>query len=405
MVTESMGEVASVTSGFWVGTGSRDEPIELAGASHFLEHLLFKGTATRTARSIAESIDGVGGDMNAFTTKEYTAFYVRALAESMELALDVLCDIMWSPALRPHEVDSERQVILEEILMHADEPADVAHERLMQVLFAGHGLGREVLGEQASVEAMTTDDIRGFFDVHYRPENMVFAAAGRLDHDQVVKALEARFAGPVGGRPPGRSAPRPVAPTTVVDHRPSEQVHMVLGSPAPGRHDPGRYALAVVNHVLGGGLSSRLFQEVREKRGLAYSVYSEWESHDDAGAMVVYAGTSPENTRQVLDLVNIEMDRLASSGITDRELEVARGNLRAEMLLSLEDSGARMSRIGRSQLLHREVIAADELCRRIERVSKPEVDAMAAQVLGAERTLSVVGPVTQSDLVPVTGTS
>ncbi|MGH9301517.1 MAG: M16 family metallopeptidase, partial [Acidimicrobiales bacterium] len=164
-------------------------------------------------------------------------------------------------------------------------------------------------------------------------------------------------------------------------------------------------ALAVVNHVLGGGLSSRLFQEVREKRGLAYSVYSEWESHDDAGAMVVYAGTSPENTRQVLDLVNIEMDRLASSGITDRELEVARGNLRAEMLLSLEDSGARMSRIGRSQLLHREVIAADELCRRIERVSKPEVDAMAAQVLGAERTLSVVGPVTQSDLVPVTGTS
>lgn len=399
VVTEAMKDVASVTCGYWVGTGSRDEPLELAGASHFLEHLLFKGTPTRSAREIAEAIDAVGGDMNAFTTKEYTAFYVRLLAESLDLGLDILCDIMWSPALRPEEVDSERSVILEEILMHADEPADVAHEQLMVALFPDHPLGREVLGEQASVEAMSPADIRGFFATHYRPENMVMAAAGQLDHDELAKKIEARFAGSLGGQAPGREAPTPARASVRVDERPSEQVHLVLGMAAPGRYDPRRFSLAVMNHVLGGGLSSRLFQEIRESRGLAYSVYSEWVAHSDAGALVVYVGTAPDRAAEVLSLVHGELDLMAAKGITERELEVAQGNLRAETLLALEDSGARMSRVGRSQLLFGEVLDVSEICSRIEAVTVADVAELASQLLGVDRTLSAVGPVSTSDLL------
>ncbi|HEX9970337.1 MAG TPA: pitrilysin family protein [Acidimicrobiales bacterium] len=392
VVTEAMPDVRSVSAGFWVGTGSRDEPPVLAGASHFLEHLLFKGTPTRPARRIAEDVDAVGGDMNAFTAKEHTAFYLRVLDESLELGLDILSDILWDPAFRPDEVESERQVILEEILMRADEPADFVHEVFAEALFPDHPLGREVLGDEARIEAMSPDDIRSFWAHHYRPGNIVFSAAGRLDHDALAAGVERRFAGERGGERPRRTPLGEGVEPVTVSTQSTEQAHLVLGVRALSQDDERRYALSVLDHVLGGGLSSRLFQAIREDRGLAYSVYSYRSSYEDTGALSAYAGTAVENAQQVLELMNDEFDRLAASGITARELEVAKGHLKGEMALSLEDSGARMHRIGRSQLIHGRVVPVDELVARIDAVTLDAVAEVAAEVLSGPRVLAVVGP-------------
>ena len=387
-----MPDVRSVTAGFWVGTGSRDEQGPLAGASHFLEHLLFKGTQQRSARQIAEDVDSVGGDMNAVTTKEYTAFYVRVLSDALPLGLDILCDIMWDPAFRPAEVDAERQVILEEILMHNDEPADLVHEVFAAALYPGHSLGRDVLGVEATIEAMSTGQIRKFFDLHYRPANMVLAAAGDLDHNAFVDAVEARFRGPTGGRRPSRIAPSESPHPLAIVNRQTEQAHVVLGAPTAGRHSDDRFALAILNHCLGGGLSSRLFQAIREERGLAYSVYSYRSSFEDAGNLAIYAGTAPTRSGEVLEVMVAEIDRLLAEGITDRELVVAKGHLRGETALALEDSAARMSRIGRSQLLHGSVLTVDELAARLDAVSAEEVSEVARRTFGRGRVLAVVGP-------------
>ncbi|MEO7836566.1 MAG: pitrilysin family protein [Acidimicrobiales bacterium] len=400
VVTERMAEVASVSAGFWVGTGSRDEEGALFGASHFLEHLLFKGTPTRSARQIAEDVDAVGGDMNAFTTKEYTAFYLRVLDRSFDLALDILSDILWSPAFRPEEVEAERQVILEEILMRADEPADFVHEVFTEALFPDHSVGREVLGDEDSIEAMAVDDIAGFHAHHYRPANMVFAAAGQLQHHAVVKGVETRFRGMAGGVAPVRLPPKQPPVTLAVDVRPTEQVHLVVGSRSLDSHDEDRYALSVLNHVLGGGLSSRLFQKIREERGLAYSVYSYRSGFADTGVLAVYAGTMPARMDEVLELVHAEFDSLQRGGVTDRELEVAKGHLTGELALSLEDSAARMNRIGRSQLVHGSVPTMADVVTKVAAVTLDDVARVAERVLANERIVAVVGPVEASEMRP-----
>jgi predicted Zn-dependent peptidase len=397
LVTEPMADVRSVTVGVWVGTGSRDEDDEHAGASHFLEHLLFKGTPTWGAAEIAEAIDEVGGDMNAFTTKEYTAFYIRALAEHLPLGLDVLGAIMTAPALRVDDINAERQVILDEILMHTDEPADFAAEQCTAALFPHHPLGREVLGTAESVAALDRDEIHRFFETHYRAENLVVAAAGDVDHAVLAADVERRFAGRAGGAVPKRVPPEAAPQPLVVDRRPTEQVHMVLGMRCPGRHAPERWALAVLNHVLGGGISSRLFQEIRERRGLAYSIWSERTQYDEVGSVTVTVGTAPEHAPEVLTLLRTELDRIGQEGITARELQVAHGHLRAETLLSLEDSGARMSRIGSSLLLHGRVMDVDEVLAKVEAVTVDDVAAVAADLAGTERALSVVGPFEPSE--------
>jgi predicted Zn-dependent peptidase len=392
LVTETMADVRSVAVAYWVGAGSRDEPEELAGASHFLEHLLFKGTENRSAAAIAESLDEVGGDCNAFTTKEYTTFYVRLLAEHLPLGLDILSEIMWEPALRPVDVDAERSVILDEILMHADEPADLAAEQWQAALFPDHPLGRDTLGTAGTVAALGAEEIRGFFAQHYRPGNMVFSVAGDCTHEAVAADLERRFSGQSGGATPPRAAPGPVTTQLRVVRRPTEQAHVVYGLRSVSRFDDRRWALAVLNHVLGGGLSSRLFQKVREERGLAYSVWSERSAYQDAGSLAIYAGTAPEHVDEVLRIITGELELLAEHGITDRELAVAKGNLRAEMLLSGEDSGARMSRIGAAVLLHGEVRTVDEVLARVEAVGPDDVLAQACELAAAPRTLSAVGP-------------
>jgi predicted Zn-dependent peptidase len=394
VVSEPMSDVGSVALGFWVGVGSRDEPPEAAGASHFLEHLLFKGTARRSAREIAEVIDAVGGEMNAFTAKDHTAFYVRVLVKDLEIALDVLSDIMWEPAFRPEEVEAERQVILEELLMRGDDPEDLVQELLAEALYPDHSLGREVLGSEETVRSMSADDLGRFHNERYRPGAMVLAAAGAIEHEAIVAAVEERFARsgrPSGGDRPIRTPPCSPAEPFVGHRRPTEQAHLALALPTVHRHHPDRFAIAQLAHILGGGVSSRLFQEIRERRGLAYSVYAYRMSYDDAGAVVIYAGTAPNKAGEVLDVLADELARLRS-GVSDRELEVARGGLVGSMALGLEDSGARMSRIGRSLLVHGQVLPVDEVVADYLAVTTDDVARVAGDLIDAPRTLAVVGP-------------
>jgi predicted Zn-dependent peptidase len=397
VVTEAMPDAHSVTIGFWVDAGSRDEtPVE-AGASHFLEHLLFKGTEERSAHSIAEDIEAVGGDMNAFTTKEYTAFYTRLIDEDLELGLDILSDIMWAPAFRPDEIDAERQVILEEINMHEDEPSDLVHELLHEALYPGHPLGREVLGERSTITAMTRDQIANYFRTRYKPPSIVVAAAGNLDHDSLVAGIERRCVTEPGTAPTReRPALAPVSPL-IVQHRSTEQAHIVVGMRSIDRHDDDRFALSVLNQILGGGMSSRLFQEIREKRGLVYSVFSYRAAYLESGVLAVYAGTAPGRAQEVLALIDEELDKLASGPITDRELAVAKGHIKGSLALSLEDSAGRMNRIGRGHLIHGEVLSYTEIVARTEAVTHDDLRRVADRVFGNERVLAVVGPFSEDD--------
>ena len=395
VVTEAMPELRSVAVGFWAGTGSRDESDPLAGASHFLEHLLFKGTADRSAQEIAEVVEAIGGEMNAFTTKEYTAYYVRLLDESTDLALDILSDVVWAPAFRPDEVDCERQVILEEIRMHEDTPDELVHSVFSEALFPAQPVGREVLGDRDAIVAMSRDDIAGFHQHHYRAGNLVVAAAGNVDHDRIVEGIAARFTGGIGDREPRPAAEiRPAGAVRVV-HRPTEQAHLVLGMPSLCRSDPDRWALSVLNQVVGGGMSSRLFQEVREKRGLAYSVYSYRSALEDTGTFAIYAGTSPERAPEVLSIIDAELDRLcADRCLAPAELARAKGHFKGQMALGLESSSARMERIGRSEVTSGEVQSVDDMVAAIDAVSPDDIARVIERVLVAgPLVLAAVGPV------------
>ena len=397
VVTEAMPDAHSVTIGFWVDAGSRDETPPEAGASHFLEHLLFKGTEERSAHSIAEDIEAVGGDMNAFTTKEYTAFYTRLIDEDLELGLDILSDIMWAPAFRPDEIEAERQVILEEINMHEDEPSDLVHELLHEALYPGHPLGKEVLGERSTITAMTRDQIANYFSTRYKPPSIVVAATGNLDHDSVVAGIERRCVARPGSAPARERPPlQPVRPL-IVQHRSTEQAHIVVGMRSLDRHDDDRFALSVLNQILGGGMSSRLFQEIREKRGLVYSVFSYRAAYLESGALAVYAGTAPGRAQDVLALIDDELDKLASGPITDRELAVAKGHIKGSLALSLEDSAGRMNRVGRSQLIHGEVLSFEETVARTEAVTHDDLRRVAERIFANERALAVVGPFSEDD--------
>ena len=393
IVTERMDDVRSVAVGYWVGVGSRDEPDDLAGASHFLEHLLFKGTPTRSASDIAEAMDEVGGDLNAFTTKEYTAFEVRLLAEDLDLGLDVLSDIFWSPSFRPDEVETEREVILDEILGALEEPADLVHDLLIEALFPNHPLGRSILGVEPTIEALTPDEIAGFHAAHYAPERVVVAAAGAVDHDAIVRGVAKRVQHAGGAPVPlDRAEPVHAAMRELRVARDTEQVHLTLGLPGLHRTSPDRYALELLVQALGGGLSSRLFQEVRERRGLAYNVYASRGAYADAGLVSLYAGTAPRNVAAVMDLLRAELADVALSGITERELAIAKGHVRASILLGLEDSGARMGRLARSQMVHGEVPPIDDVLQHFASVTLDDVGRVAGEVLDGEPTLVVIGP-------------
>ena len=398
VVTEQMPALRSAAVGFWVGTGSRDESEEVRGASHFLEHLLFKGTAQRSALEIANAVESVGGDMNAFTTQELTAFYVRVPDERLDLALEILSDIVWRPSIDARDVESERQVILEEIRMRDDTPDDVVHELFGSTLFPDHPLGREVLGTRASIEAMSRDAIAEYHRRHYRPANVVVAAAGNVRHEDVVERIADRLEA-AGDRPERMQSPGSPPRRLAVLARPTEQAHVVLGMRGLSRGDDDRYGLSVLNQALGGGMASRLFQEIRERRGLAYSVYSYRTSYVDTGAFAVYLGTAPGRVDEALGVVDAELERLVGEGgISADELEAAKGHLKGSIALSLESSASRMHRIGSNELTLGEVPTLDEVVARVDAVGPDDLARVIQRVLGrADRTLAVVGPFEESD--------
>ena len=393
VVTEAMPNLRSVAVGFWVGSGAVDEDERQFGASHFLEHLLFKGTAERTATDIAAAVESVGGDMNAFTTQEYTAFYVRVPDDHLELALDILADVVWHPAFRPDEVESERNVILEEIGMRDDAPDDVVHELANAALFPHHPLGRSVLGTRESIAAMPRDVIADYHAAHYRPRNVVVAAAGNLDHERVADHVAHLVPGTRGTRPDRMQFPFHPIERTTGDQRATEQAHLVLSLASIARDDPDRYALSVLSQILGGGMSSRLFQEVRERRGLAYSVYAYRAAYETTGSMSIYAGTAPERMAETLKVVRAELARLVADGLPDHELLAAKGHLKGATTLALETSSSRMHRLGRGLLTLGEIPSVDAIVAAVDAVTVADVRRVIDRVFATdEQVLSVVGP-------------
>jgi predicted Zn-dependent peptidase len=398
IVTEEMPGTRSVALGIWVDVGSRDERPGVAGSSHFLEHLLFKGTRTRTARDIAEAFDAVGGDLNAFTAKEYTCYYCRVRDEDLPMAVEFMSDMLQNSRLAGSDVEAERQVILEEISMRDDDPGDLIHDLFAETLWTGHPLGRPVLGTRETIGSITRDQIKRFYARLYRPEHFVVAAAGNLDHQELCSLVETAIetgprlsagtsrTGRTGGDVPAASG------STLVMNRATEQAHISLGTNAYSRRDSRRFAFGVVNSALGGGMSSRLFQEIREKRGMAYSVYSYHSMFAETGVFAVYAGTTPSKAHDVLAIVRREMEDIAGGGLTDEEMDRAKGHLKGGLVLSLEDTSGRMSRIGKSEISHGEILSVDEVLERTDAVTRDDAERAAREVFLRPMALTVIGP-------------
>ncbi|TKK81235.1 insulinase family protein [Herbidospora galbida] len=404
VVTETMPTVRSVAVGAWVGIGSRDEDPEHTGATHFLEHLLFKGTPTRDAMEISASIEGIGGEINAFTAKEYTCYYARVLDEDLPLAIDVLADVVTSSLITPDDVESERGVILEEIAMHDDDPSDVVHEAFSEQLYGDTPIGRPILGNEETINALTRDRIDEYYQRFYLPTHTVISVAGNVSHEHVVELVARAYerAGALGGDaapiPPrvggsGLPAHRGVK---VVD-RPTEQANLVLGTTGVSRTDDRRFALGVLNAALGGGMSSRLFQEIREKRGLAYSAYSYTSQYADTGQFGVYVGCLPSKIDDVLKICRDEIGRVVSEGFTEEEILRGKGQMRGGLVLGLEDTGSRMSRIGKSELVYDQLMSVDEVLQRIDAVTADDIAEVAGDVLTRPLTLAVIGPFAGKD--------
>ncbi len=412
VITEAVPAMRSASIGIWVSVGSRDESLRQAGASHFLEHLLFKGTERRSALDISAEIEAVGGETNAFTTKEYTCYYARVLDDDLPLAVDVLGDLVTSSVLEPADVETERGVILEEIAMTDDEPGDAVHDLFCEAVFGQHPLGRLVSGTVESVSAMTRRQVRDFYRRHYTAPSIVVAAAGNLDHAKVTRWVRRAFgqtAQPAEGAAT-KAAPHRSARTAAtrqrriaVDAKDTEQAHLILGCAGYPRSDERRFALGVLNNSLGGGMSSRLFQEIREKRGLAYSVYSFHTHFSDAGLFGVYAGCAPGKADEVLSLVADELATVARDGLSATEVARGKGMMKGSLVLGLEDTGSRMTRLGKGELLFGDLMTVDEMLTRIDAVTLDEVREVAADLLSRTMSLAVVGPFGDHDFGTVLG--
>ncbi|MFB8068859.1 M16 family metallopeptidase, partial [Streptomyces rubiginosohelvolus] len=400
IVTETLPSVRSATFGIWANVGSRDETPTLNGATHYLEHLLFKGTAKRTALDISSAIDAVGGEMNAFTAKEYTCYYARVLDTDLPLAIDVVCDMLTGSLIAPEDVDAERGVILEEIAMTEDDPGDCVHDLFAHTMLGDTPLGRPVLGTVDTINALNRGQIARFYKKHYDPTHLVVAAAGNVDHATVVRQVRRAFekVGALSRTDAVPMAPREGSRTlraagkVELLNRKTEQAHVVLGMPGLARTDDRRWALGVLNTALGGGMSSRLFQEVREKRGLAYSVYSYTSGFADCGLFGVYAGCRPNQVHDVLKICRDELDRVATHGLDDDEITRAIGQLSGSTVLGLEDTGALMNRIGKSELCWGEQMSVDDMLARIAEVTPDDVRDVAGELLTQRPSLSVIGP-------------
>ena len=405
VVTEHVPSVHSASVGVWVGVGSRDEGPSVAGAAHFLEHLLFKATPTRTAVEIAQAVDAVGGELNAFTAREHTCYYAHVLDSDLELAIDLVADVVLRGRCAADDVEVERDVVLEEIAMRDDDPEDTIGDVFLGALFGAHPVGRPVIGSVDSISEMTRAQLHSFHTRRYTPERMVVAVAGNVEHDEVVALVREYFGSRlVRGRSP--VAPRTGAgrvagqPSLKMLARDGEQMHLSIGVRTPGRHWNHRWALSVLNSALGGGLSSRLFQQIRETRGLAYSVYSAVDTFSDTGALSVYAACLPERFDEVVGVTAEVLATVARDGITEAECRIAKGSLRGGLVLGLEDSNSRMNRIGRSELSYGEHRTIEYTLSKIDEVTLDEVNAVAHKLLTRPFGAAVLGPARSKRSLP-----
>ncbi|HUW65618.1 MAG TPA: pitrilysin family protein [Spirochaetia bacterium] len=392
ILAEEIKHVRSVALGVWVDVGSRYEGDDERGISHFIEHMMFKGTGSRTAKDIAEALDAVGGQLNAFTTKEYTCYFARVLDEHFDLALDLLGDMLFDSRLDQADVDRERNVILEEIKMYEDTPDELVHDLFAASLWQGHHLGQPIIGSVDTVQNLSRENLADFYRLHYRSGAMVVSVAGNIDHQIVMEKIKARFGGEkrVQERRMGPPAPKNGIICRAKD---TEQVHLCVGVPGYSLSDQRIYIAQVINTILGGGISSRLFQEIREKRGLVYSVYSYHSSYHDAGVFGIYAGLGKDNVRQALELVMQEIGEIQKGGVTPEELVRAKDQLKGNLYLSLENVNTRMSRLGKSQLYLGTVIPPAELVERVAAVTREDIARVAGELFRPELfALASIGP-------------
>jgi predicted Zn-dependent peptidase len=394
VLSETLPDRASISVGAWVRHGARDEPDERSGISHFIEHMLFKGTERRDARALALSLESLGGHLDAFTAREQTCYYARALAEHLPETVDVLADLVTRPRFAPEDIEREKDVVREEISACEDDPEDKANEILARLVWGEHPLGRPILGNAHSVGAFDSDTLRAYFRRRYRAQDLLVAASGDLEHERLVDLAQRHFTPPEGPGLDGHGGPPPFAPTVEHEVRAElQQLHLSLGTRGVAWEDPRRYALAVLNMLLGSGMSSRLFQKVREEAGLAYSIYSAVDSHRDAGVLSVHLGVSPDRARDALRLVRGELETLSADGPQEDEVAAARMQLRGGILLAQESVSSRMSHLAHEELYAGRYVPAEDQVARVMAVTPAEVTAVAREFLPPERfALAAVGP-------------
>ena len=399
IVTEEVPSVRSAAVGIWVNVGSRDEAPATAGASHFLEHLLFKGTTSRTALEISSSIESVGGEMNAFTSKEYTCFYARTIDTDLPMAIDVVSDLITSSIVTALDVDAERKVVLEEIAMRDDDPSDLVHDLFSDTYYGDTPIGRPILGTVQSISEMSRNTVFNYYKKKYLPQDLVVAVAGNIKHKRVVAMVEEALSRDNFLDVTGAPVLRPNTPIKNVKqqsvgllYKKSEQAHMFYGMEGVARADERRFAMGVLSAALGGGMSSRLFQEIREKRGLAYSVYSYAQQFAGSGLLGFYAGCNPSKAVEVVEIIRSVLSDVSDNGMTHEEIERAKGAVRGSLVLSQEDSGSRMSRIGKNEIVYGQVMDFDDILKAISRVSATDIREIASEFLVKTPTLALVGP-------------
>nr|WP_136604752.1 pitrilysin family protein [Paenibacillus dokdonensis] len=390
VVMEKIPTCRSVSFGIWVKTGSRHENPDNNGVSHFIEHMLFKGTERFDAKDIAEQFDAIGGNVNAFTSKEYTCYYAKVLDEHLPIAVDMLSDMFFRSTLDEGELTKEKNVILEEISMYEDTPDDLVHDLMAKAVYGDHPLAYPILGTKQQLDPMGPAELKAYMNEHYTIENTVVSVAGNID-DNVVELLERHF-GQFNNHSEVKEIETPGFHSNLLYHKKkTEQNHICLSLPGCSIHDPLQYAMILLNNTIGGGMSSRLFQEIREKRGLAYSVYSYHSSNEDSGLFTVYAGTAPKQTKEVLDLTKDVLSDIARNGITEDELKKGKEQLKGSLILSLEGTGSRMNRLGKNELMLGKHNTLDEMIEKIENVSMKDVDAVLDRLFSEPFALAMVG--------------
>ncbi len=399
IVTEEVPSVRSAAVGIWVNVGSRDEAPATAGASHFLEHLLFKGTTSRTALDISSSIESVGGEMNAFTSKEYTCFYARVIDTDLPMAIDVVSDLITSSIVTALDVDAERKVVLEEIAMRDDDPSDLVHDLFSDTYYGDTQIGRPILGTVESIKGMSRNTVFNYYKKKYLPQDLVVAVAGNIKHKRVVAMVEHALSRDNFLDVMAAPVIRPNIPikntkqqSVGLLYKKSEQAHMFYGMEGVARADDRRFAMGVLSAALGGGMSSRLFQEIREKRGLAYSVYAYAQQFAGSGVLGFYAGCNPTKATEVVEIIRSVVADVADNGMTHEEIERAKGAVRGSLVLSQEDTGSRMSRIGKNEIVYGQVMDFDDILKAISRVSAQDIREIAGEFLVKTPTLALVGP-------------